>query len=660
MEPRGLGTVLMLLAAVVAVVAGVRRLRLPPILGYLLVGMALGPHAFGVVDESATTSFLAEIGVVFLLFTLGLEFSLPRMLAMRGEVFGLGALQVGLTTLAAAAIAVLSGAPPDVALVMGGAVAMSSTAIVLRQLTEQAEINRTHGRLAFSILLFQDIVFVLFLAFANAIVSANGSYSAPDIAIALAKAAFALLTVMLAGRWLARPLFFEIAHSRGQELFTLAVLLVALGAAFITNLVGLSLALGGFLAGLLLAETEYRHQVEAVIRPFRDVLLGLFFITIGMLLDLGLLFRQFWLVSSLVLGLYVLKSAVVALVARRYCDSWFKSLRAGLVVGTGGEFGFALLALLVSDRAPGGALVQPLLAAVTLSMVVSPFVIRNNKRIARWLLREAGPATTAIAREAAADAMLARREHVVLCGFGRVGQNVARVLERQGHEFIAIDLDPARVRTARQAGDPVVFGDSADEQVLASVGIEAASVIVVTFADADVAGGIVRAVRRLRAEVPVLVRTADDSRLEELKAAGATEVVPETFEASLMLVSHVLLFLDTPMATVVREIGDIRGQRYRALRSVFRPPDSEPPDGTHAGAADELKTVVLPPGAWSIGRTLGEVRGKGAEVTFSAIRREGIVGRDPDEATVLREGDVVIVFGSPESLEHAEAVLLAG
>ena len=659
MDPRGLGTVLLLLAAVVAVVAVVRRLKLPPILGYLVVGMALGPHAFGLVQQSSTTSFLAEIGVVFLLFTLGLEFSLPRMLAMRSEVFGLGALQVALTTVAAAAIAVLAGAPADVAFVMGGAVAMSSTAIVLRQLTEQAEINRTHGRLAFSILLFQDVVFVLFLAFANAIIVTGGSYSTPDVLIALAKAAFALLTVMLAGRWLARPLFFEIARSRGQELFTLAVLLVALGAAFITNLVGLSLALGGFLAGMLLAETEYRHQVEAVIRPFRDVLLGLFFITIGMLLNLNLLFRQFLLVSSLVIGLYVLKSAVVALVARRYCDSWFKSLRAGLVVGTGGEFGFALLALLVRDRAGAASLVQPLLAAVTLSMVVSPFVIRHNKRIARWLLREQGPATTALAREAAADAMLARREHVILCGFGRVGQNVARVLERQGHEFIAIDLDPARVRTARQAGDPVVFGDSADEQVLGSVGIAAASVVVVTFADPDIAGGIVRAVRRLRAEVPLLVRTADDSRLAELQQAGATEVVPETFEASLMLVAHVLLFLDTPMADVVKAVGDIRSERYRALRSVFRPPDSEPPDGTHA-AADELRTVVLPPGAWSIGRTLGEVRGRGAEVTFSAIRREGIVGRDPDEATVLREGDVVIVFGSLESLAHAEAVLLAG
>jgi CPA2 family monovalent cation:H+ antiporter-2 len=658
MGSQGLGTVLVLLAAVLAVMAVVRRLQLPPMLGYLAVGMALGPHAFGFVQDSGTTRFLAELGVVFLLFTLGLEFSLPRMIAMRGEVFGLGALQVALTTAAVGLVAHLAGAPAGVSVVIGGAAAMSSTAIVVQQLIAQAEINRTHGRLAFSILLFQDLVFALFLALATALVAGRGAFASREVAAALLKAGFALLIVLAAGRWLARPLFFEIARSRSQELFTLAVLLVALASAWITQAVGLSLALGAFLAGMLLAETEYRHQVEAVIRPFRDVLLGFFFITIGMVLDLGLLAREFVVVSVLVAGVYVLKAGVVTLVARRYCDTWFKSLRAGLVVGAGGEFGFALLTLLVKDRLHS-EIAQPLLAATTLSMVLSPFVIRHNKRIARWLLREQGPATTAIGREALADAALARREHVILCGYGRVGQSIARVLERQGHEFIAVELDPMRVRTARQAGDAVVFGDSADERVLTSIGLEAASVVVVTFADPAIALGIVRAVRRLNDTVPVLVRTQDDSRLEELQLAGATEVVPETFEASLMLVSHVLMFLHTPVSRVVRMVGEIRGQRYRALRSVFRTHDSELPESA-ADTGEELRTVVLPPGAWSIGHTIAEVRGRGADVTFSAIRREGIVGRDPDPATVLREGDVVVVFGTGAALEHAEAVLLAG
>jgi CPA2 family monovalent cation:H+ antiporter-2 len=661
MGPEGLGAILVLLAAVVVVVAAARRLALPPILGYLVVGMALGPHALGLVQDSATIAFLAELGVVFLLFTLGLEFSLPRMLAMRNEVFGLGALQVGATALLAGAVAYAAGAPPEVAFVIGGAVAMSSTAIVVQQLTEQAEINRTHGRLSVSILLFQDLVFVLFLAVATAI-AAGASDTGPtaqDVAFALAKGAAALVIVLAAGRWLMRPLFYEIARTRGHELFTLAVLLVALTSAWLTHKVGLSLALGAFLAGMLLAETEYRHQVESVIRPYRDVLLGLFFITIGMLLDLRLLGRDFLLISALVVGLFVLKSGVVALVARRYCDTWFKAVRTGLVMAVGGEFGFALLALLVKGRAADPQIVQPLIAAVTLSMVLSPFVIRHNKKLARWLLREQSPAAAAEPGEAAVDAALASREHVILCGYGRVGQNIARVLERQGHEFIAMDLDPARVRNARQAGDPVVFGDAADEQVLESVGLAHASVVVVTFADPATSIGIVRAIRRLRSDVPVLVRTQDDTKLDALQRAGATEVVPETFEASLMLVSHVLLFLRTPVSKVVKTIGEIRNERYGALRSVFRRSDALLIDDTHA-LREELRTVVLPPGAWSVGRTLGEVKDRGAEVSFAAVRREGIVGRDPDASTSLREGDVVVIYGTPEALEHAEAVLLAG
>jgi CPA2 family monovalent cation:H+ antiporter-2 len=660
MGPEGLGTVLVLLAAVVAVVAVARRLKLPPILGYLFVGMALGPHAFGLMEDSKATAFLAELGVVFLLFTLGLEFSLPRMIAMRAEVFGLGAQQVFVTAILAGAVAYAVGASPEVAFVIGGAVAMSSTAIVIQQLTDQAEINRTHGRLSVSILLFQDLAFVLFLAVATATIGTQGAGpSVADVAFAVAKGAAALLIVLAAGRWLMRPLFYEIARTKGQELFTLAVLLVALTSAWLTHEVGLSLALGAFLAGMLLAETEYKHQVESVIRPFRDVLLGLFFITIGMLLDLQLLARDFWIVSALVVGLVLLKSGVVAIVARRYCDTWFKSVRTGLVVSVGGEFGFALLALLLNAGGETAALVQPLIAAVTLSMVLSPFVIRHNKKLARMLLRESNPNKIAPAPEAIVDPGLAEREHVILCGYGRVGQNIARVLERQGHEFVAMDLDPARVRNARQAGDPVVFGDAADEQVLHSVGLGHASVVVVTFADPATSLGIVRAIRRIRADVPVLVRTQDDTRLDDLQEAGATEVVPETFEASLMLVSHVLLFLHTPVSKVVKTVGEIRAQRYGALRSIFRRENAPMIDATHA-LREELRTVVLPPGAWSVGKSLGDVRQRGAEVSFTAVRREGIVGRDPDATTVLREGDVVVIYGTPESLEHAEAVLLAG
>ena len=659
MEGTVLEDVLLLLAATLAVVVGVRRLRMPPIIGFLAVGMAVGPYALGWVATTETTGALAEFGIVFLLFTLGLEFSLPRLIATRGEVFLLGSLQVGATTAAVAAIALAFDVPLAVAVLLGGAVAMSSTAIVLQQLTQQGELNRTHGRLAFGTLLFQDLAVVPFLALAGVLASADAAISTPEISFAILKAAVALVIVLAAGRWLLRPLFHEIAASGAPELFTFAVLFVAIGAAWSTHAVGLTFALGAFLAGMMLAETEYRYQVEAGIRPFRDTLLGLFFVTVGMQLDVPGLFRHLPAVTAILAGMLLLKTVIVMLAARGFAGQWFKALRTGIVLSEGGEFGFALLTLLMQNRLIGSEVTQPLLAAITLSMVLSPFLIRHNKRIARLVLRESGPAQTELARVEAATQALASREHVILCGYGRVGQNVARVLEREGFEYLAMDLDPYRVRTARAAGDPVIYGDAADEHMLDSVGLERASAVIVTFSDPERSLRIVEAVRRARAFVPLLVRTMDDTQLEELHAAGATEVVPETLEAALTLVSHALLVLDVPMSRVLRTVGEIRRQRYKILRTVFRREGAEFIDESHA-LREELHTVVLPPGAWSVARSLREIHERGAEVSFTAVRRDGIVGRDPDQDMKLREGDIVILFGTPEANEHAEAVLLAG
>jgi monovalent cation:H+ antiporter-2, CPA2 family len=653
--------VLVLLLASVLVVAFARRLGLPPILGYLAVGLFVGPHALGFMEESSQTHLLSEIGVVFLLFTLGLEFSWPRMIAMRREVFGLGLAQMSLTTAAFSSIGILIGLPWLVALVVGGALSMASTAIVIRQLTEQAEINRTHGRLALAILLFQDLAFVLLLALATLVVDGDTdqSFGALGVLKALASGVVALLIVLFAGRVLLRPLFVEIAHSRLRELFTLTVLLVVLASAWVTERAGLSLALGGFLSGMMLAETEYRHQIEAVIRPFRELLLGLFFISLGMLLDLTLLAQHFLLVSAIVLGLIAIKVSAAALAVRLFLQSNFKALRTGLVLGAGGEFGVALLTLLMQSGSLPADILQPLLLSLVVTMLISPFGIRYNKTVARFLLREKGPPQRAIEREDAANSEVARREHVVLCGYGRVGQNIARVLESQGFEYIAIDLDLARVRPARNAGYPVIFGDSSDEDVLMAAGIGNASAVVISFANPQVSVGIVRAVRARRTDVPVLVRTADDTGLEDLTRAGATEVVPETFEASLMLVSQVLMLLNVPVTRVVRTVGEIRRSRYATLRSVV------PVDGTDAGGIPEepgerIASIVVPPRAWAVGRPLAALRERGAEVAFTALRRNGITGREPANSTVLNEGDVIVVYGMPDAIEHAEALVLTG
>jgi CPA2 family monovalent cation:H+ antiporter-2 len=652
--------ILILLTASVCVVAAVRKLALPAILGYLAVGMLLGPHALKLAADNDTTQLLADFGVVFLVFTLGLEFSLPRLVAMRWEVLGVGGAQVLITIgLVASGAGLLFDVAPAVAVVIGGAVAMSSTAIIIAQLTEQSENNRTHGRLAVAICLFQDLSFPLLLALVSALSGAGGAGTATHILGAIGIAAIALLLVLAAGSWLLRPLFLMIASVRSAELFSLAVLLAVLASAWATHAAGLSLALGAFLAGMMLAETEFRHQIEATIRSYREVLLGLFFITVGMLLDVGLLLRDLPVVTAILLGMLLLKAAVVALVAKPATKSWFKSLRTGVIVAQGGEFGFALLILLLRKELLDPAIVQPLLAATVLSMVLSPLIIRHNRRITRIILRETGSPQTEAMRQERITLAAADREHVVICGFGRVGQNIARVLEQAGFEYIALDVDPYRIRMGRQAGDPVVYGDAGQVKVLENVGVAHASVVVITFANPDVALRILRAVRELRTDVPILVRTQDDTKLTELQAAGATEVVPETFEASLMLLSHLLLLVKLPVGEVIRTVNDIRSHRYSMLRQYFRAAGAEHLDQSHA-FREELHSVILPPGAWAVGRRVDDLKERGSQATVNAVRRDGIVGRDPGPDTVFKEGDVVVVYGTPEAVEHAETLLLMG
>jgi monovalent cation:H+ antiporter-2, CPA2 family len=652
--------ILILLTASVVVVAAVRRLALPAILGYLMVGMLLGPHALALIVDNDTTRLLADFGVVFLVFTLGLEFSLPRLVAMRWEVLGVGGAQVLFTTaLVAAGAFALFDIAAAVAVVIGGAVAMSSTAIIMTQLGEQSENNRTHGRLAMAICLFQDLSFPLFLALVSALAGGGGAAPPLHIAAAVGSAVLALLLVLAAGRWLLRPVFLMIASVRSAELFSLAVLLAVLASAWATHRVGLSLALGAFLAGMMLAETEFRHQVEAAIRSYREVLLGLFFITMGMLLDVRLLLHDLPLVTAILVGMVALKATVVTLVAKPATKNWFKSLRTGVVVAQGGEFGFALLTLLLRDDLLDPAIVQPLLAATVLSMVLSPLVIRHNRRITRTFLGESGPPQTELMRDVQATLAVAGRDHVVICGFGRVGQNIARVLEQTGFEYIALDLDPYRIRVGREVGDPVMYGDAGQVKVLENVGVAHASCVVITFANPEVALRILRAVRELRVDVPILVRTQDDSRLEELQRAGATEVVPETFEASLMLLSHLLLLLRLPVSRVIRTVNDIRSHRYGMLRQYFRAADAEVLDDSHA-FREELHSVILPPHAWAVGKSIEDLIGRGSKATVSAVRRDGIVGREPGPHTIFKEGDVVVVCGTPEAVEHAETLLLMG
>lgn len=648
MNELSLLTVLILIAATVFTLATMRRLHLPPVFGYVLVGAFLGPAALAVVPDLAQVRLLAEFGVAFLLFTLGLEFSIPRLRSLGLSLVVLGSLQVVLTTLVVVAGAWLLGSSPAVALLLGGAVAMSSTAVMAPQLAAQGELTQRHGSLAIGISVFQDIAVVPFLAMVPVLAGGAGPV-APLRAVLLALVA--LVMVLAAGHWLLRPLMREIARARLAELFTLTVLLVVLAAAWVTEAVGLSLALGAFLAGLMLAETEFRHRVETDIRPFRDLLLGLFFITVGITLDFRVLLQLWPFVIGSLLLLTVAKSAIVAALLLRARETRATSIKTAIALGQGGEFGIAILTVASQRELMGPEVVQPMLIAIVLSMAINPLLIRHGESIARMLGVTPAPRPPAPGPDPVAAT--AQRDHVVICGYGRVGQNLGRILEEESIEYIAIELDHETVRVAREAGDPVIWGDCSDPAILGMAGLSRADLVVITVPRQREALRILAAVREQTGEAPILVRARDDSQLDLLLRTGATEVVPETLEASLMLASHMLTLLKVPIGRVVRKVQNIRGDRYAILRSVFRDSAREPGQAEQS----ELQTVTLPAEAAAVGRSLAELDLERHGVTVTAIRRDGIVGRNPLPDTLLREQDVLVLFGRPEDLEHALGLL---
>lgn len=659
MATGGLASILLLLAITVVAVLILRHLRLPAALGYLLTGVFVGPHILGWVHNTATVRGLAEFGIVFLLFTIGLEFSLPRLVAMRREVFLLGGIQVVVSlVLAAVALTLFTGVSTVVAVLLGGAVAMSSTALVAKQLGEQLELRQTHGRLAIGILLFQDLAVIPLLILIPSLAGVGGTPWL-TLAIVLGKGIAAIVVMLVIARVVIRPFMREIARQRSAELFLLVSLLITLAAAWATEASGLSLALGAILAGAMLGETAYRHQVEASIRPFRDILLGLFFITVGMYADPRLYLDHAPAILIGTAALIVFKVLIVTAASRLLRTNLTESLRTGLVLGQGGEFGLVLLTLGLSRGYLTGDIAQIALNILVLSMLISPLLVRYNDRIVNAL----SPAAGEVKDQADTRALEIQESevagHVLLIGFGRVGQNLARFLDEEGFPYVALDLDLARVREAHDGGDPVYYGNGRQPEVLEAAGLRRARVLVITHFAVTTAVEIIRAVREIRPNIPILVRARDDARLDELRAAGADEVIPETLEASLMIASHLLATLGVPMRRILRRVTDVRSQRYSLMRNVYRRGSAEEMDSSHAFRG-ELHSVTLAAQAHGIGKTLEalDLESLGAGVT--SLRRGGIAGRDPGPETELRDGDTLVLYGTPEEIKAAEDRLLIG
>ncbi|WP_332814804.1 cation:proton antiporter domain-containing protein [Ramlibacter sp.] len=651
-----------LLAAVLGVVA-CRSLKLPPMLGYLVAGVLIGPHALSLAQESGTVHYVGEFGVVFLMFVIGLEFSLSKLRAMRGHVFGLGLLQVAATLLAGTLGSLALGAVApglwrmswQTALVLSGALAMSSTAIVVKLVAERLELDSEHGKRVVGVLLFQDLAVVPLLVLVPALGS-EPERMLSALSLALLKAAALVTLLLVGGQKLMRWWLTLVARRKSEELFVLNLLLVTLGLAWLTELAGLSLALGAFIAGVLIAETEYKHQVETDIRPFHDVLLGLFFIGVGMLLDWRVVAGHWPLVLLLVVLPVLFKVALVALLARVLGASAGVSLRTGLYLAQAGEFGFVLLTLAQRHSLVPDGLRSPILASMVLSMLATPFIILYSNRLvmklvaSEWLQQSLQ--MTTIARRS-----INVNQHVIICGYGRSGQNLARMLEREHIPYMAMDLDPDRVRQAAAAGDSVVFGDAARLQSLMAAGLARASALVVTYLDVPAALKVLAHARAHAPQVPVIVRTQDDRDIDKLQAAGATEVVPEALEGSLMLASHALALVGVPMRRVIRLVRDQRDERYSLLRGYFHGADDDTADERQQ---DRLATVTLPPGGRSAGRRLGHFAFHAMGVRVVSVRRANGRSAPLDGDPSLEGGDTVVLSGKPEALAVAEEKLLAG
>lgn len=647
---------LLMVGLAAAAVALLQRFRLPGIVGYLLVGALFGPYAIGLFSDLDDVQFIAQLGVVFLLFTIGLEFSLAEVNAMRRTLLPLGLGQVVLTTLLIALAAWAFGFAPAAAFAVGAVLAQSSTTLIGKQLIDQGEQGSRPARLAIGISVFQDVTAIPFVIAIPAL-AAGGYAWIGDMGQALVLALAVAVALWGSGRWVLRPLFRSISRTRSMELFTLVAVAVAVGAAWITEQVGLSLALGGFLAGMVLGETEFQHQVEAAVRPFRDLLLGLFFITIGMQIDLvGLPGILHWVVL-LAVGSVALKIALVwALCVRAGVDRQC-ALRTGLMLAVGGEFGFALLALALDAGLLTDVQTQILLGSVFVSMALTPLLIRYNGAIAdRFLGGAVAGAVQEGAVPGAADVPGGVSGHVVLCGFGRVGQNIARFLDVENIPWVAVDVDTERVRAASDSGAPVFYGDGREPALLDALNPAEARLIVVTWDDLSTAEEALMHIRDRAADVPVLVRARDELNLDRLLAAGATETVSETLEASLMLVSHALHLSGVDSDRILNHMQEARANRYQLLREFFGGRGAVSALHDPRSGPERLDSLVIDPDSKWVGQPLSALSVP-EDVRITAVVRHGVRGVEPDADMVLRGGDVILLYGMPDRLKAVVARL---
>jgi monovalent cation:H+ antiporter-2, CPA2 family len=651
-----LSSVLLLLTSSVLLVGLFRAIRLPAMLAYFVVGILVGPYSFGLLPSTESSRHVAEFGIVFLMFSIGLEFSLPKLYAMRKTLFGLGAAQVLITLGVTMLVASFFGLGLATAFVIGGALTMSSTAIVSKILMERLDLNSRHGRLSIGILLFQDLAVIPILVLIPAL-GAPSDNLIQTLGLSFIKSAVLLFVLFKFGKTFVNYWFSLVAGQRSRELFVMNVLMVTLLLSAVTKLAGLSYALGAFVAGMLISETRYRYQVESDIASYRDILLGLFFITVGMLLNVNYLVNHITLVLALLFSFVLFKALVVAVLTRLFGFEVGVGVRTGIILAQAGEFSFVILALGLEQNLIGGNELQLVLSASLLSMVIAPFIIQYNGRIARKLVKKYARNSNQVVEEVA-EVSKDLKDHVIICGYGRSGQYLGRFLKEENIPFIALDIDPTRVSEAATAGEHVVYGDAARRIVLAAAGAARAKAMIVSYADARASMKVLHVMQEAYPDLPVIVRTFDDTHMDELREAGATEVVPEVLEGSLMLASHALVLLGVPLNRVVKRIRLFREERYKMFKGYFRGvSDMDVANDSRA----RLHSVEINQDAYAKNLRLDHIdfAKLGVEVQF--LRRPNMLEDiAPRGDIMLSDGDVLVLFGGPQNLIAAESYLISG
>lgn len=565
---------LVVLGTAAVVVPLARKSGISPVLGYLLAGALLGPLALGsfikhvpflywftVVDESHVAG-IAELGIVFLLFMIGLELSFQRLKTMRRLVLGLGGLQVVLTTITIAGLAALMGLPSNSAIVIGMSVSLSSTAIVLELLSGQGRLSSTVGRASFAVLLAQDIAVVPILMFISI---SGGETSGPvwlSLTRALLQAGAAIAAIIILGRLAARPLFRLVGSARSSEIFIAAVLFVIVGSGVIAHAAGLSMALGAFVAGILLSETEYGKAIEATVEPFKGLLLGIFFFTVGMAIDFRQVFQEPLLLIACVCGLIIVKALVLTLLGRFFRLSWHSAMEAGLLLGPGGEFAFVGLGMATALHIVSPKLSGFILAAITITMALTPALAALGRTISNKLRDDRPSDPQLLAKPPGGEA------HAIIVGYGRVGKVVSGLFKELHVPFVATDLDPQVVTRARRDGDTVYFGNAADPEFLRVCGLSDATGIIITINDRDVIDAIVVQARELRPDILIVSRAKDSVHASHLYAVGASDAVPENLEASLQLSEAALVGLGVPTGLAIAAIHEQRDVFRAALQKA--------------------------------------------------------------------------------------------